>query len=73
MVDLNECKESVLLAKFKLWQRLLENIRSSNIPRNSMEAIVLCNRQVYQNVFNFYGFLQLYQYQLYLVRSGFQI
>jgi hypothetical protein len=51
MVDLNECEESVLLAEFKLWQRRLENIGSSNIPKNAMEAIVLCNRQVYPSVF----------------------
>jgi len=51
MFDLNECEESVLLAEFKLWQRRLKNIKSSNIPRNSMEAIVLCNRQVYPSVF----------------------
>uniref|UniRef100_A0A2S2R6P5 Repressor of the inhibitor of the protein kinase n=1 Tax=Sipha flava TaxID=143950 RepID=A0A2S2R6P5_9HEMI len=51
MVDLNECEESVLLAEFKLWQRRLENIRSSNIPRNAMEAIFLYNRQVYPSVF----------------------
>jgi len=51
MVDLNVCEESVLLAEYKLWQRRLENIGSSNIPKNAMEAIVLCNRQVYPNVF----------------------
>ncbi|XP_050537332.1 52 kDa repressor of the inhibitor of the protein kinase-like [Daktulosphaira vitifoliae] len=51
MFDLNECEESVLLAEFKLWKRRLESIKSSNTPRNAMEAIVLCNSQIYPNVF----------------------
>ncbi|XP_050547099.1 52 kDa repressor of the inhibitor of the protein kinase-like [Daktulosphaira vitifoliae] len=31
--------------------RRLESIKSSNTPRNAMEAIVLCNSQIYPNVF----------------------
>ncbi|XP_050526839.1 52 kDa repressor of the inhibitor of the protein kinase-like [Daktulosphaira vitifoliae] len=51
MFDLNECEESLLLAEFKLWKIRLENIKSSNTPRIAMEAIVLCNSQIYPNVF----------------------
>lgn len=59
MVDLNECEESVLLAEFKLWERCLENIRSSNIPRNAMEVIVLYNRHVYSSVLTSTDFCNL--------------
>lgn len=49
--DLSECQDSILLSEYKLWQRRLKNVETCNLPKNAMEAIILCNQEIYPNVF----------------------
>ncbi|XP_050066076.1 52 kDa repressor of the inhibitor of the protein kinase-like [Aphis gossypii] len=49
--DLSECQDSILLSEYKLWQRRLKNVETCNLPKNAMETIILCNQEIYPNVF----------------------
>lgn len=50
MEDLCSSSKTVLLSEYNLWQRRLRNLETTNY-RNAMEALSLCNPDIYPNIF----------------------
>lgn len=52
MEDLCSSSKTVLLSEYSLWQRRLRSLETTNY-RNAMEALSLCNPEIYPNIFKF--------------------
>lgn len=71
--DLEFTNHSLLSTEYTLWQRRLKNMGKK--PENALQAMTVCNKEMYPSVFKHYSlrFLLLCQFPLYRMSAPFQI